>query len=49
MLATAATERRLDEEEVLRETWLWHGTSDTDPMVLCTSRDGVDARRVRKA
>ena len=27
---------------------LWHGTSDTDPMVICTSRDGVDARRVRR-
>ena len=49
MLATAATEHRFDEKKVLRETLLWHGTSDTDPMVVCTSRDGVDARRVRKA
>ena len=48
MLATAALERRFDEEEVLHETFLWHGTSDTDPMVICTSRDGVDARRVRR-
>ena len=47
MLAMAAAERRADVDKVLGETFLWHGTSDTDPWVICMSQDGVDARRVR--
>ena len=34
-------------EDVLRKTWLWHGTNATDPRVLCMGQDGVDFRRVR--
>ena len=33
-------------EEMLQEEWLWHGTSGTDPRVICMGRDGVDFRRV---
>ena len=28
------------------ELWLWHGSSWTDPKVLCGGWDGVDFRRV---
>ena len=34
-------------DDVLHKTWLWHGTSGTDPRVLCTGQDGIDFRRVR--
>ena len=34
-------------EDVLHKTWLLHGTSVTDPRVLCVGQDGVDFRRVR--
>ena len=29
------------------EQWLWHGTSDTNPWVICCGLDGVDFRMVR--
>jgi len=29
------------------EQWLWHGTSDTNPWVICSGLDGVDFRMVR--
>ena len=35
-------------DDVLHKTWLWHGTSGTDPRVLCTGQDGIDFRRVRR-
>ena len=35
-------------EDVLHKTWLWHGTSVTDPMVWCMGQDGIDFRRVRR-
>ena len=41
--ATDCTSR----EEVLHMAWLWHGTSVTDPRVLCMGQDGIDFRRVR--
>ena len=28
-------------------TWLWHGTSNTDPLIVCGGVDGVDFRMVR--
>jgi len=27
--------------------WLWHGTSKTDPVIVCDGVDGVDFRMVR--
>ena len=48
MLAVAAAQDRLgDIDTVVHEKKLWHGTSRTDPMVICKSKDGVDFRRVR--
>ena len=29
------------------EQWLWHGTSSTNPWVVCSGLDGVDFRMVR--
>ena len=31
----------------MNERWLWHGTSTTDPWLICKSMDGVDFRLVR--
>ena len=47
MLAMAAPDRRDRADEVVQEAFLWHGTSDTDPMAICMGQDGVDFRRVR--
>jgi len=35
------------QEEVLNVTYLWHGTHEKDPHMICSSNDGVDFRRVR--
>ena len=42
-------EARLDITTAMgaNEQWLWHGTSHTNPLVLCSGLDGVDFRRVR--
>ena len=31
----------------VNEQWLWHGTSNTNPWVICSGLDGVDFRVVR--
>jgi len=48
IVAMAPPDRRDDVTAVVQEKWLWHGTSDTDPMMICMGQDGVDARRVRR-
>jgi len=31
----------------VNEQWLWHGTSCTDPIVICGGLDNIDFRMVR--
>jgi len=47
MLSMANTSATTSPEDVLHKAWLWHGTSVTDPRVLCMGQDGIDFRRVR--
>ena len=42
-------EERLIEQQGARPNarWLWHGTTQTDPLVVCKGVDGLDFRMVR--